>query len=57
MSPPLNPGTPLEGITVIDVGQIYLGPYAGLLLAKAGANVIKVEPPFGEPARTRIAVG
>jgi CoA:oxalate CoA-transferase len=57
MSSPINPGTPLEGITVIDIGQIYLGPYAGLLLAKAGANVIKVEPPSGESARTRISVG
>jgi CoA:oxalate CoA-transferase len=54
---PSPPHTPLQGITVIDIGQIYLGPYAGFLLAKAGANVIKVEPPSGEPARTRVAVG
>jgi CoA:oxalate CoA-transferase len=54
---PSLPPTPLEGITVIDIGQIYLGPYAGFLLAKAGANVIKVEPTSGEPARTRVAVG
>ena len=31
---------PLAGITVIDFGQIFQGPYATLLLAKAGANVI-----------------
>jgi CoA:oxalate CoA-transferase len=53
MSAPKNPGTPLEGITVLDLGQIYLGPYATLLLAKAGANVIKVEPIKGEPVRSR----
>ncbi len=44
---------PLKGITVIDLGQVYQGPYAGFLLAKAGATVIKVEPPGGEPLRAR----
>jgi CoA:oxalate CoA-transferase len=48
---------PLTGIRVIDFGQVYQGPYAGLLLAKAGADVIKVEPKHGEPLRTREAVG
>jgi CoA:oxalate CoA-transferase len=48
---------PLTGVTVIDMGQIYQGPYAGLLLAKAGARVIKVEPRHGEPLRAREAVG
>lgn len=50
-------GQPLAGIRVIDLGQVYQGPYAGLLLAKAGADVIKVEPPHGEPLRAREAVG
>jgi hypothetical protein len=40
---------PLDGVTVIDVGQVYQGPYATFLMAKAGANVIKVEPLVGEP--------
>jgi crotonobetainyl-CoA:carnitine CoA-transferase CaiB-like acyl-CoA transferase len=48
---------PLAGITVVDLGQIYQGPYATFLMAKAGATVIKVEPPRGEPARLRAAVG
>jgi len=48
---------PLTGVTVIDMGQIYQGPYAGLLMAKAGAKVIKVEPRHGEPLRAREAVG
>ncbi len=47
---------PLKGVTVIDLGQVYQGPYAGFLLAKAGADVIKVEPPGGEPLRAREAV-
>ena len=44
---------PLEGIVVLDLGQIYQGPYAGFLLAQSGARVIKIEPPEGEAARVR----
>lgn len=44
---------PLAGITVLDLGQIYNGPYCGYLLAMAGARVIKVEPPGGERMRGR----
>lgn len=49
MSRPL----PLEGLTVLDLGQIYQGPYAAFLMAQAGARVIKVEPPVGESMRVR----
>src|SRR5580698_9517408 len=49
--------TPLAGITVLDFGQIFQGPYATLLMAKAGANVIKIEPPHGEPGRRRAEAG
>ena len=48
---------PLAGVLVIDFGQVYQGPYAGFLMAKAGADVIKIEPPNGEPLRSREAVG
>ncbi len=48
---------PLAGIDVIDMGQIYQGGYCGLLLAYLGANVVKVEPPWGENVRTRSADG
>jgi len=44
---------PLAGLIVIDFGQIFQGPYATFLLAKGGADVIKVEPPHGEPLRRR----
>jgi crotonobetainyl-CoA:carnitine CoA-transferase CaiB-like acyl-CoA transferase len=47
---------PLDGVTVIDLGQVYQGPYATFLMAKAGANVIKVEPLAGEPIRQRVSV-
>ncbi|OZI77700.1 CaiB/BaiF CoA transferase family protein [Bordetella genomosp. 12] len=48
---------PLHGVTVIDLGQIYNGPYATFLMAMAGARVIKVEPPGGENLRRRSVVG
>lgn len=46
---------PLTGVTVLDMGQVYLGPYCGFLMAQAGADVIKIEAPIGEPARRRTA--
>ncbi len=46
---------PLQGLTVVDLTQIYNGPYATYLMAMAGARVIKVEPPAGEHLRQRSA--
>jgi crotonobetainyl-CoA:carnitine CoA-transferase CaiB-like acyl-CoA transferase len=48
---------PLAGIVVLDFGQVYQGPYATMLMAKAGADVIKIEPPHGEPLRRRAPPG
>ncbi len=48
-----NKQWPLEGVKVLDLGQIYNGPYAGFLMAHAGADVIKVEPLTGEVLRQR----
>lgn len=48
---------PMEGIVVLDLTQIYNGPYATYLMALAGATVLKVEPPGGEPLRRRGVVG
>jgi crotonobetainyl-CoA:carnitine CoA-transferase CaiB-like acyl-CoA transferase len=42
-----------DGVRVLELGQVYLGPYCGLLFAQLGAEVIKVEPPGGEPLRFR----
>lgn len=44
---------PLDGIRVLELGQIYQGPYCGLILSYLGADVIKIEPPWGENVRTR----
>ena len=46
-------GLAFDGVRVIELGQIYNGPYCGLLFAQLGADVIKVEPPRGEPLRFR----
>ncbi|UYO93176.1 CaiB/BaiF CoA transferase family protein [Pollutimonas sp. M17] len=46
---------PLNGIRVLDVSQVMAGPFACMLLADMGADVIKVEPPTGD--QTRGAMG
>lgn len=55
MAPAQN--QPLEGLRVLDLGHVYQVPYAGFLLAMAGADVVKIEPPGGEPLRMRSRVG
>ena len=47
---PLKNG-PLTGIKVLELGQLIAGPFAGKTLADFGAEVIKVEPPEGDPLR------
>ena len=43
---------PLEGVRVLDISQVMAGPYACMLLADMGAEVIKIEPP-GSGDQTR----
>lgn len=42
---------PLSGLRVIEMGQLLAGPFTGTMLAYFGAEVIKVEPPGGDPVR------
>jgi crotonobetainyl-CoA:carnitine CoA-transferase CaiB-like acyl-CoA transferase len=43
---------PLDGIRVLELGQMLAGPFAGCMLGYFGAEVIKVEPLSGDPIRT-----
>jgi crotonobetainyl-CoA:carnitine CoA-transferase CaiB-like acyl-CoA transferase len=48
-------GLPLEGVRVIEMTHMVMGPTCGMILAQLGAEVIKVEPPTGD--KTRILGG
>src|ERR1700759_5674342 len=42
---------PMEGINVVELGVWVAGPATGGILADWGADVMKIEPPTGDPAR------
>ncbi len=42
---------PLAGVKVVEICQVAAGPFAGMLLADYGADVIKIEPPEGDALR------
>ena len=47
---------PLDGITVVEITSIYSGPYAGMMLAELGADVVKIEGP-DQPDPVRAGLG
>ncbi|HJR38564.1 MAG TPA: CaiB/BaiF CoA-transferase family protein [Nocardioidaceae bacterium] len=47
-----SPRGPLDGLLVADFSRILAGPYASMLLADMGADVVKVESPGGDDTRT-----
>lgn len=47
----MDPRQPFDGIRVVEFGQFVSAPFCGQLLAEGGAEVIKVEPLAGDPAR------
>jgi crotonobetainyl-CoA:carnitine CoA-transferase CaiB-like acyl-CoA transferase len=44
-------GLPLSGVRVLEYAQYVAGPFAGMLLADLGADVVKIEPPQGDAWR------
>jgi crotonobetainyl-CoA:carnitine CoA-transferase CaiB-like acyl-CoA transferase len=47
----------LAGYRVIELGTMLAAPFAGHMLAQLGAEVLKVEPPAGDPTRTMLRGG
>jgi formyl-CoA transferase len=51
-APEAKPVGPLDGLVVVEAGQLIAGPFCGQLLGDLGATVIKIEPPgAGDPMR------
>src|ERR1044072_1222916 len=47
-----TPNLPLEGVRVVEMTHMVMGPTCGMILAQLGAEVIKVEPPGGDKTRS-----
>jgi crotonobetainyl-CoA:carnitine CoA-transferase CaiB-like acyl-CoA transferase len=50
-------GLPLEGVRVVEMTHMVMGPSCGMILAQLGAEVIKVEPPVGDKTRSLGGMG
>jgi len=51
-----EPWLPLDGVRVVDFSMFVPGPFASSILADLGADVVKVEPPRGDPGRSYVPV-
>src|ERR1700750_1506686 len=50
-------GLPLDGVRGVEITHMVIGPTCGMILAKLGAEVIKVEPPVGDKTRSLGGMG
>src|SRR5690625_4883842 len=50
-------GLPLEGVRVVELAHMVMGPTCGMVLADLGAEVIKVEPVKGDNTRRLLGSG
>ena len=50
-------GLPLDGVRVVEMTHMVMGPSCGMILAQLGAEVIKVEPPVGDKTRSLGGMG
>src|ERR1700748_1172296 len=50
-------GLPLEGVRVIEMTHMVMGPTCGMILAQPGAEVVKVAPPAGDKTRSLGGMG
>lgn len=48
---------PLEGIRVVEMSHMIMGPSCGMFLGMLGAEVVKVEPPEGDKTRNLTGMG
>jgi formyl-CoA transferase len=46
----------LAGVRVLEIGHFVAAPFAARLLADLGADVVKIEPPTGDPVRRQVAL-
>ena len=53
----ISAARPLDGITVVEMSHMIMGPSCGQFLAFLGAEVIKIEPPEGDKTRHLTGMG
>ena len=56
-TPMTTQNLPLEGVRVVEMTHMVMGPSCGMILAQLGAEVIKVEPPGGDKTRSLGGMG